>query len=104
MKKNSVQELLRLTDLRGHDSDGRCRELPEGDCCGSRFRERDYALALKGNRQLFYKEVKAYFEKGVLEKLKGKEGCYKKTAEPEHRGSAVAKESEKVKLPSCQMQ
>jgi len=49
----------------------------------------DYVLALKGNQQLFHEEVRAYFEEGVLEKLKGKEGYYKKTVEPEHGGSAV---------------
>ncbi len=49
----------------------------------------DYVLALKGNQHLFYEEVRAYFEEGVLEKLKGKEDCYKKTAEPEHGGSAI---------------
>lgn len=49
----------------------------------------DYVLALKGNQQLLYGEVRAYFEEGVLEKLKGKEGCYKKTVEPEHGGTAV---------------
>ncbi len=46
----------------------------------------DYVLALKGNQGLFYEEVRDYFEKGVLKKLKGKEGCYKKTVEPEHGG------------------
>lgn len=49
----------------------------------------DYVLALKGNQQLFYEEIQAYFEEEVLEKLKKKEGCYKKTVEPEHGGVAV---------------
>ncbi len=49
----------------------------------------DYVLALKGNQGLFHEEVRDYFEGGVLENLKGKEGCYKKTVEPEYGGSAV---------------
>ncbi len=49
----------------------------------------DYVLALKGNQQLFHEEVRAYFEEDVLEQLKGKEGCYKKTVELEHGGRAI---------------
>ena len=49
----------------------------------------DYVLALKGNQPLFYEEVVSYFDEGILEKLKKKKGCYKKTVEPEHGGSAV---------------
>ena len=63
--------------------------MPEGDRSDNRFRKRGLRSSLKGNQQLFYEEVRAYFEKGVLEKQKGKEGCYKKTVEPKHGGSAV---------------
>ena len=38
----------------------------------------DYVLALKGSQPLFYEEIRAYFDEEVLEKLKRKEGCYKK--------------------------
>ena len=40
----------------------------------------DYVFALKGSQGLFYEEIRGYFEESVLEKLKGEEVCYKKTA------------------------
>lgn len=49
----------------------------------------DYVLALKGNQQLFYDEVKRYFDSKCLEVIKKKENCYKKTIEPEHGGSVT---------------
>ena len=67
----AAQELLGLMDLR--DASGK----------------RDYVLAPKGNQRLLYEEVRAYLEESLLEELKGKEGCYKKTVEPERGGSAV---------------
>ena len=54
-----------------------------------REREGDYVLALKGNQSLFYKEVEEYFDGECLETLKKKEGCYRKTVELEHGGTAV---------------
>ena len=49
----------------------------------------DYVLALKRNQGVFYEEVAGYFDGECQEKLKGKEGCYRKTVEPEHGGVAV---------------
>lgn len=49
----------------------------------------DYVLALKGNQELCYEEVQAYFEEDVRKKLEIKAGCYKKTIEKEHGGVAV---------------
>lgn len=81
----AAQELLRLMDLRDTIVTADAMNCQKETVSG----KGDYVLALKGNQQLFYEEVRAYFEEGVLEKLRGKEGCYKKTAEPEHGGSAI---------------
>lgn len=46
-------------------------------------------LALKENQELFCKEVQAYFDEGVLKRLKTRANCYEKTTEKEHGGIAV---------------
>ena len=38
---------------------------------------------------MFYEEVAEYFDEECREKLKKKEGCFRKTIEPEHGGVAV---------------
>lgn len=49
----------------------------------------DYVPALKGNQQLFYEEVKEYFDTSMLSGLCGEAGHYKKIADKEHGGIAV---------------
>ncbi len=85
----AAQELLRLMDLRDTIVTADAMNCQKETVSAVVSGKGDYVLALKGNQQLFYEEVRAYFEEGVLEKLRGKEGCYKKTAEPEHGGSAI---------------
>lgn len=85
----AAQELLRLMDLRDTIVTADTMNCQKETVSAIVSGKGDYVLALKGNQQLFYEEVGSYFEEGVLEKLKGKEGCYKKTVELEHGGSAV---------------
>lgn len=85
----AAQELLRLMDLRDTIVTADAMNCQKETASAIASGKGDYVLALKGNQQLFYEEVRVYFEEGVLEKLKGKEGCYKKTVEPEHGGIAV---------------
>ena len=85
----AAQELLRLMDLRNTIVTADAINCQKETVAAIVTGKGDYVLALKGNQQLLYGEVRAYFEEGVLEKLKGKEGCYKKTVEPEHGGTAV---------------
>lgn len=85
----AAQELLRLMDLRDTIVTADAMNCQKETVAAIVSGKGDYVLALKGNQQLFHEEVRAYFEEGVLEKLKGKEGCYKRTVEPEHGGSAI---------------
>lgn len=85
----AAQELLRLMDLRGTIVTADAMNCQKGTAAAIVSGKGDYVLALKGNQQLFHEEVKSYFEEGVLKRLKGKDGCYKRTVEPEHGGSAV---------------
>lgn len=85
----AAQELLRLMDLRDTIVTADAMNCQKETVAAIVSGKGDYVLALKGNQQMFHEEVRAYFEEGVLEELKGKEGCYKKTVEPEHGGSAV---------------
>ena len=85
----AAQELLRLMDLRNTIVTADAINCQKETVAAIVSGKGDYVLALKGNQQLLYGEVRAYFEEGVLEKLKGKEGCYKKTVELEHGGTAV---------------
>ena len=85
----AAQELLRLMDLRNTIVTADAINCQKETVAAIVTGKGDYVLALKGNQQLLYGEVRAYFEECVLEKLKGKEGCYKKTVEPEHGGTAV---------------
>ncbi len=85
----AAQELLGLMDLRDTIVTADAMNCQKETVSAIVAGKGDYVLALKGNQQLFYEEVRGYFEKDVLEKLKGKDDCYKKTVEPEHGGSAV---------------
>lgn len=85
----AAQELLRLMDLRDTIVTADAMNCQKGTVSAVVSGKGDYVLALKGNQQLFHEEVRAYFEEDVLEQLKGKEGCYKKTVEPEHGGRAI---------------
>lgn len=85
----AAQELLRLMDLRDTIVTADAMNCQKDTVSAIVSGKGDYVLALKGNQQLFHEEVKAYFDGEVQEKLKEKEGCYKRTVEPEHGGSAV---------------
>ena len=85
----AAQELLWLMDLRDTIVTADAMNCQKETVSAIASGKGDYVLALKGNQPLFYEEVRAYFEGSVLEKLKVKEGCYKKTVEPEHGGTAV---------------
>ena len=85
----AAQELLRVMDLRNTIVTADAINCQKETVAAIVSGKGAYVLALKGNQQLLYGEVRAYFEECVLEKLKGKEGCYKKTVEPEHGGTAV---------------
>lgn len=85
----AAQELLSLMDLRGTIVTADAMNCQKDTVSAIVSGKGDYVLALKGNQPLFYEEVRSYFEDSVLKKLKEKEGCYKKTVEPEHGGIAV---------------
>lgn len=85
----AAQELLRLMDLRNTIVTADAMNCQKETVSAIVSGKGDYVLALKGNQQLFHEEVRAYFEEEVLERLRGKEGCYKKTVEPEHGGIAI---------------
>ena len=91
-KRNEIpaaQELLRLMDLHDTIVTADAMNCQKETVAAIVSGKGDYVLALKGNQQLFYEEVRSYFEEDVLERLKEKKGCYKRTVEPEHGGSAV---------------
>lgn len=85
----TAQEILKLMDLHDTIVTADAMNCQKDTVSAIVQGKGDYVLALKGNQPLFYEEVRAYFEDGVLEKLRGKEGCYKKTIEPEHGGAAI---------------
>lgn len=85
----AAQEILRLMDLRDTIVTADAMNCQKDTVSAIVSGKGDYVLALKGNQQLFYEEVRDYFEGSVLKRLRGKEGCYKKTVEPEHGGIAT---------------
>lgn len=85
----AAQEVLRLMDLRNTIVTADAMNCQKDTVSAIVSGKGDYVLALKGNQQLFYEEVRDYFEKSVLEQLRRREGCYKKTVEPEHGGTAI---------------
>lgn len=85
----AAQELLRLMDLKGTIVTADAMNCQKGTAEVIIDGKGDYVLALKGNQGLFYEEVLAFFDEKCRKELKGKEGCYKKTVEKEHGGTAV---------------
>lgn len=85
----AAQEILRLMDLKNTIVTADAMNCQKETVAAIVAGKGDYVLALKGNQNLFYKEVQGYFEKNVLESLLKKEGCYKKTVELEHGGIAT---------------
>lgn len=85
----AAQEILRLMDLRNTIVTADAMNCQKDTVSAIVLGKGDYVLALKGNQQLFYEEVRDYFEESVLKRLRVKEGCYKKTVEPEHGGIAT---------------
>ena len=85
----AAQEILRLMDLRNTIVTADAMNCQKDTVSAIVSGKGDYVLALKGNQPLFYEEVRDYFEESVLKRLRRKEGCYKKTVEPEHGGVAT---------------
>ncbi|MCM1120939.1 MAG: ISAs1 family transposase [bacterium] len=85
----AAQELLRLMDLRGTIVTADAMNCQKGTAETIIEGKGDYVLALKGNQGLLYEEVSAFFDDECREELKKREGCYKKTVEKEHGGTAV---------------
>lgn len=85
----AAQEILRLMNLKDTIVTADAMNCQKETIAAIVSGKGDYVIALKGNQQLFHKEVQDYFEGSVLETLKKKVGCYKKTVEPEHGGSAT---------------
>lgn len=84
----AAQEILRLMDLRDTIVTADAMNCQKDTVAAVTSGKGDYVLALKGNQPLFYDEVRNYFDEETLESLKKKEGCYKKTTEAEHGGTA----------------
>ena len=85
----AAQEVLRMMDLKDMIITADAMNCQKGTVKVIREGKGDYVLALKRNQGVFYEEVAGYFDGECQEKLKGKEGCYRKTVEPEHGGVAV---------------
>lgn len=85
----AAQELLRLMELKGSIVTADAMNCQKETVSAIVSGKGDYVLALKGNQKMFYEEVRACFEEDVLKRLKGREGCYKRTLEPEHGGVAI---------------
>lgn len=84
----AAQEILRLMDLKGTVVTADAMNCQKETAAAVIDGNGDYVLALKGNQALFYDEVREYFDGETLKRIQ-KEGCYKKTAELEHGGTAV---------------
>lgn len=85
----AAQEILRLMELRDTIVTADAMNCQKETAATIISRKGDYVIALKGNQQIFYREVQDYFEESVLKKLQEKEECYKKTIEQEHGGIAT---------------
>lgn len=85
----AAQEILRLMDLKGTIITADAMNCQKETAAVVMESGGDYVLALKGNQGLFHEEVKDFFDTGCMENLQKKEGCYRKTVEPEHGGVAV---------------
>lgn len=85
----AAQELLKVMDLKGSVVTADAMNCQKGTAAVIAESSGDYVLALKGNQELFYQEVKDFFDEEEQERLRKKEGCWKKTVEKEHGGIAV---------------
>lgn len=85
----AAQKILRLMDLKDTIVTADALNCQKKTVEAIAFGKGDYVIALKGNQQLFYKEVQDYFAENVRKELRGKKGCYKKTVEAEHGGIAT---------------
>lgn len=85
----AAQEILRLMDLKGTIVTADAMNCQKDTAAAVIKAGGDYVLALKGNQQLFYEEVKRYFSTDMLKELRGEAGHYRKTADKEHGGTAV---------------
>lgn len=87
----AAQEILRIMDLKGTIVTADAMNCQKGTAAAIREGKGDYVLALKGNQSLFYEEVDTFFDEKCRKELEEKEGCYKKTVELEHGGTAIRK-------------
>ncbi len=87
----AAQEILRIMDLKGTIVTADAMNCQKGTAAAIREGKGDYVLALKGNQSLFYEEVDTFFDEKCRKELEEKEGCYKKTVELEHGGTATRK-------------
>ena len=85
----AAQNLLRMMDLKNMIVTADAMNCQKETAAVIIEGKGDYVLALKGNQPLFYKEVKEFFDEECRKELSQKAGCYKKTVELEHGGSAV---------------
>ncbi len=85
----AAQEVLRLMDLKGTIVTADAMNCQKETAAAVINAGGDYVLALKGNQQLFYEEVKDYFDADMLEELHGETRNYRRTVEKEHGGTAV---------------
>lgn len=87
----AAQELLKVMDLRGTIVTADAMNCQKDTVSVIAESKGDYVLALKGNQQLFYEEVKRYFDEETIETLEKKDNCYYRTVEKEHGGIAERK-------------
>lgn len=85
----AAQEVLRLMDLKDTIVTADAMNCQKDTAAAVINAGGDYVLALKGNQQLFYEEVKGYFDTDILAGLCGEAGHYRKTVDKEHGGTAV---------------
>ncbi len=85
----AAQEVLRLMDLKGTVVTADAMNCQKETAAAVINAGGDYVLALKGNQQLFYEEVKSYFDADTLKGLRGETGHYSRTVDKEHGGTAV---------------
>ena len=85
----AAQEILSLMDLWGTIVTADAMNCQKDTVKAIVKGKGEYVLALKGNQALFYEEVRDYFTEEVMENLRNKQGCYKRTVEKEHGGVAV---------------
>lgn len=85
----AAQEILQIMDLKGSIVTADAMNCQKDTVAAIVKGGGDYVLALKGNQNLFYEEVKEFFNQDTITELRKKEGCYRKTVEPEHGGVAT---------------